>query len=216
MTTALIHRTLSVGLLAAFSVGIAGCSDTVREGRSPAYLIVQRLEAASGAEDDQFSDELSSDVLTNGTVFEDLARVTLRLGLRDIGAVGSPTSPTTNNFVTVNRYTVAFRRTDGRNTPGVDVPYGFEGAGSVTVTDSDTTMSFVIVRTQAKVESPLKDLTGGGAVRTISTIADITFYGRDQVGNDVSITGSISVNFSDWGDPDGGTEEPEPEPEPEV
>jgi hypothetical protein len=62
----------------------------------------------------------------------------------------------------------------------------------------------------------LKDLTGGGAVRTISTIADITFYGRDQVGNDVSITGSISVNFSDWGDPDGGTEEPEPEPEPEV
>ena len=202
MTTALIHRTVCFGLLAAAGAGASGCSDTVREGRSPAYLIVQRLEAASGAEDDQFSDELSSDVLTSGSVFEDLARVTFSLGLRDIGAPGSPNSPTVNNFITVNRYAVTFRRTDGRNTPGVDVPYGFEGAGTVTVSGSDATMSFVIVRGQAKVESPLKELTGGGAVRSISTIADVTFYGRDQVGNDVSSTASISVNFSDWGDPE--------------
>jgi hypothetical protein len=211
MTTALIHRTVCFGLLATAAAGASGCSSTVREGRSPAYLIVQRLEAASGAEDDQFADELSSDVLTNGSVFEDLARVTLRLGLRDIGPVGTPNAPTTNNFITVNRYAVTFRRTDGRNTPGVDVPYGFEGAGTVTVTGSDATLTFVIVRAQAKVESPLKELTRGGAVRSISTIADVTFYGRDQVGNDVSSTASISVNFSDWGDPDGGTEEPEPE-----
>ncbi len=107
---------------------------------------------------------------------------------------------------------MTFRRTDGRNTPGVDVPYAFEGAGTVTVTGTDATMAFVLVRAQAKVESPLKELSGGGAMRTISTIADITFYGRDQVGNDVSITGSISVNFSDWADPERRAE-PEPEPE---
>jgi hypothetical protein len=202
MTTVLIRRTVGLGLLATVAAGISGCSSTVREGRSPAYLIVQRIEAASGAEDDKFSDELSSDVLTNNTVFEDLARATFRLALKDIGAAGAPTSPTTNNFITVNRYTVTFRRTDGRNTPGVDVPYSFEGAGSVTVSSTDATMSFVLVRTQAKVESPLKELTNGGAVRTISTVADITFYGRDQVGNDVSVSGSISVNFSDWGDPE--------------
>ena len=168
MTTASIHRTVCLGLLAAAAAGASGCSSTVREGRSPAYLIVQQLEAASGAEDDQFSDELSSDVLTNGSVFEDLARVTFRLGLKDIGAEGAPNSPTVNNFITVNRYAVTFRRTDGRNTPGVDVPYAFEGAGTVTVTGSDATMSFVIVRAQAKVESPLKELAGGGAVRSIS------------------------------------------------
>lgn len=202
MTTVLIRRTLGLGLLATIAAGVSGCSSTVREGRSPAYLIVQRIEAASGAEDDKFSDELSSDVLTNNTVFEDLARATFRLALKDIGPAGAPTSPTTNNFITVNRYTVTFRRTDGRNTPGVDVPYSFEGAGSVTVSSTDATMSFVLVRTQAKVESPLKELTNGGAVRTISTVADITFYGRDQVGNDVSVSGSISVNFSDWGDPE--------------
>ncbi len=202
MTTVLIRRTVCLGLLATVVAGASGCSSTVREGRSPAYLIVQRIQAASGAEDDIFSDELSSDVLTNNSVFEDLARVTFRLGLKDIGPAGVPTSPTANNFITVNRYTVTFRRTDGRNTPGVDVPYPFEGAGTVTVLATDSTMSFVIVRTQAKVESPLRELTNGGAVRTISTIADITFYGRDQAGNDVSVSGAISVNFSDWGDPD--------------
>ncbi len=210
MTTALIRRTVGLGLLAAVAAGVSSCSSTVREGRSPAYLIVTRVEAASGAEDDKFSDELSSDVLTNNSVFEDLARVTLHLALKDIGPAGSPTSPTANNFITVNRYTVTFRRTDGRNTPGVDVPYPFEGAGTVTVTATDATMSFVLVRSQAKVESPLKELTNGGAVRTISTIADITFYGRDQTGSDVSVSSSISVNFSDWGDPDAETPTPTP------
>ena len=41
----------------------------------------------------------------------------------------------------------------------------------------------------------------GGAQNVISTIAEVTFYGRDQAGNEVSVTGSISVNFSDFGDP---------------
>ena len=41
---------------------------------------------------------------------------------------------------------------------------------------------------------------GGGVV--ISTIADVTFFGRDQTGREVSVVGSISVNFADWADPD--------------
>jgi hypothetical protein len=59
----------------------------------------------------------------------------------------------------------------------------------------------VLVRAQAKLEAPLKALRNGGSAIVISTIADITFYGQDQNGNQVSVTGSISVNFADWGDP---------------
>jgi len=201
MTTALVCRIATRSILALAAMTTLGCSDTVREGRSPAYLIVQRVEASSGAEDDEFSDELSSDVMTGGGVVEDLGRVTFRLAMKDIGPSGGAT-PTTNNFITVNRYAVRFRRTDGRNTPGVDVPYAFEGAGTATVSAEDSAMVFVLVRAQSKVESPLKELARGGAVRTISTIADITFYGRDQTGNDVSVSGSISVNFADWADPE--------------
>ena len=45
-------------------------------------------------------------------------------------------------------------------------------------------------------------LRGLGGSVLISTIADVTFYGRDQAGRDSSVTGQISVNFADWGDPE--------------
>jgi hypothetical protein len=62
-----------------------------------------------------------------------------------------------------------------------------------------------MVRAQAKLEPPLRNLRAGGGAGLISTIADVTFYGKDQTGTDVSVTGSISVNFADWADPDGGS-----------
>lgn len=197
------HLRQRLGLGAALALGlmVTGCSDTVREGQSPAYLIINQLEGASGADDEKFSNLLASDVTTNGTVFEDAGRVTFGLALKDIGSPGEPTAPTTNNYITITRYHVTFRRTDGRNAPGVDVPYAFDGGGTVTVTESGASLVFALVRAQAKIEAPLKSLAGGGGAALISTIADVTFYGKDQTGNDVAATGSISVNFADWGDP---------------
>jgi hypothetical protein len=34
----------------------------------------------------------------------------------------------------------------------------------------------------------------------ITTIAEITFYGRDQVGHEVSATGRITVEFGNFAD----------------
>ena len=144
---------------------------------------------------------LASDVTTNGTVFEDAGRVTFGLGLKDIGSPGQPTSPTTNNYITITRYHVTSAAPTAGMSPGVDVPYAFDGGGTVTVTESGGSMVFALVRAQAKIEAPLKSLAAGGGAALISTIADVTFYGKDQTGNDVTATGSISVNFADWGDP---------------
>ena len=58
-----------------------------------------------------------------------------------------------------------------------------------------------LVRLQAKSEAPLKALIGGNGAFAISTIAEITFYGQDQAGREVSVTAKISVTFADWGDP---------------
>jgi hypothetical protein len=198
---AISTRIAWIALASVVAAAAAGCGEQVREGRSPAYLMVTKMSAASGAEPDKDSDELSSDVVTNGGVIEDIGTAQFKLALKDIGQPGSPTSPTTNNYITVTRYHVAYRRSDGRNTPGVDVPFPFDGGGTVTVTDKDAAMSFVIVRVQAKLEAPLKSLRQGGGAAAISTIADVTFYGRDQAGNEVTATGSISVNFADWADP---------------
>jgi hypothetical protein len=201
MFTTTIRRMTALAVGPVLALGAVACSDTVRQGRSSSYLIVDSVQAAQGNDQSTFSGELSSDVITKGTLYEDLGQATFTLALKDVGPSGSTPAPTTNNFITVTRYHVSYRRTDGRNTPGVDVPFGFDGAGTATVSDSGGTLVFVLVRAQAKAEPPLANLQGQGGASMISTIADVTFYGKDQTGNDVAVTGSISVNFADWGDP---------------
>ena len=79
------------------------------------------------------------------------------------------------------------------------MPYGFDGAVTATVpADGAATMGFELVRHVAKEESPLVQLIANPQI--ITAIAEITFYGRDQVGNDISVTGSISIEFGNFGD----------------
>jgi hypothetical protein len=179
----------------------SGCGDVARQGEGSSYLIVQALEAASGAEPDEFEGVLFSDTLTVvdavPTVFADNGRVTLSLGMKDPALA---TSPSQVNLITINRYRVRYIRADGRNTPGVDVPYGFDGAITLTVGASNVSGVFEIVRHTAKAEAPLQALTVNGVI--ISTIAEVTFYGSDQTGREVSVVGHISVNFGNFGDPE--------------
>ena len=196
-----VRRLLSSAFVAASALAVTACSETVRTGNASVYLVMSQLGASpGGASSSTFDTKLSSDVVTNGTVYEDLGQATISLGQKDI------TSPiSSNNYVTITRYHVDFVRSDGRNTPGVDVPYGFDGAVTFTVTEGAAAGTFVLVRAQSKLEPPLISLRGGGGQIAISTIAQVTFYGRDQVGNDVSVSGSIGVNFADWGDPSSET-----------
>ncbi|MGH9201307.1 MAG: hypothetical protein ACRD2A_08735, partial [Vicinamibacterales bacterium] len=94
-----------------------------------------------------------------------------------------------------------YRRADNHNTPGVDVPYDFDGAATFTVpTEGTVTVGFDLVRTVAKAEPPLRTLVQ--QFTTITTIATVTFYGQDQAGNTVSATGKIGITFGDFGDPE--------------
>jgi hypothetical protein len=190
-------------------VSFAGCTAQQRQGDGSSYLILSTLECASGAKPDDRGNTCSSDVVTYvkqqvggqevkvSTLYEDGGLVTFTLGMKDPSATVSPT-----NYISINRYRVQYVRADGRNTPGVDVPYPFDGAMTLTVGDREMTGSFSIVRLQAKAESPLKQLAGGGGAIAIATLADVTFYGKDQAGHDVSVTGHIGINFADWGDPE--------------
>ena len=58
------------------------------------------------------------------------------------------------------------------------------------------------MRVVAKGEAPLIRMVNNGGVQAFSTIADVTFFGRDQAGNEVTVTGNITVSFADYGDPD--------------
>jgi hypothetical protein len=192
----------SIVLVAATSA----CGDVIRDGRSPVYLVVNSVEAAPGHAPATFFSNLNSDVIRRVTtpspctetapclvVFNDLGRAKVSLASKDYLV-----APTSNNFVTINRYHINYRRADGRNTPGVDVPFAYDGATTVTVTGDEATVGFEIVRIAAKKESPLAQLVTN--LNYITMIADVTFYGKDQVGNDVDAQGSISIVFGNFGD----------------
>ena len=205
----LIIRILTVVSVAAAATS---CGDVVRQGRAPVFLIIDQLTASRGGGTATASSFLLSDVLTIvttpapcstdnpcATIFNDTGAATLRLSPKDIGPVGVPVTPSQNNEVTIRRVHVGYRRSDGRNIQGVDVPYAFDGAATGTVPAAGTlTLGFEMVRHTAKEESPLVQLQSNGVI--ITTIADVTFYGTDKVGNDISVTGSIQVDFGNFGD----------------
>ena len=200
---------LAAGLGAvAMSAAMAGCGgEFVRDSQSPVRLVVSNLESKD-------QNTLLSDVVQMVTspapcttaspcpsVFNDMATVELTLVLRDPGNPVSPTTPSLLNQVTVNRYRVKFRRADGHNVPGVDVPYDFDSAFTMTVPANGVGEgTFQIVRHSAKEEAPLRSLRFSNDI--ISTIAEVTFFGRDQAGNEISATSFMGVDFGDFADED--------------
>jgi len=190
----------------AMSAAMAGCGgEFVRDSQSPVRLVVNSL---------QWNDQNTaiSDVIRLvrtpapctaaspcPTVVNDMATAEFRIILRDPGNTASPNSPSLVNQVTINRYRVQYRRTDGHNVPGVDVPYDFDSAFTLTVPATGTAEgAFQLVRHSAKEEAPLAALRFSDDI--ISAIAEVTFYGRDQAGNEISASANIGVDFGDFAD----------------
>lgn len=190
--------------LAAAVVGTVSCGDVVRTGRAPVFLVVNSIGGGEAS-----SAFLLSDVIRNRTspapcsttnpcptVFDDPGTASLAVNMKDFNITPAPNN---NNAVTITRYRVEYRRSDGRNTPGVDVPFPIDGGTTTTIpANSVGSVGFELVRHTAKAESPLVQLINDPAV--ISTTAYVTFFGTDQVGNDISATGTILVNFGNFGD----------------
>jgi len=211
MSTPIATRILALGALVAVSTS---CGDVVRSSRAPVIVVINSIQAQAGRAGGfgPLGGVLLSDVITNvtspppcapaspcPTIFNDVAQAQLSLALKDIGTPAVPAVPSTNNQVTITRVHIEYIRADGRNTPGVDVPWAFDGAVTATIPVSGTaTLGFEIVKHVAKEESPLVQLQQSASI--ITTIARITFYGTDIVGNEVSATGQIQVDFGNFGD----------------
>jgi hypothetical protein len=195
-----------IGVAAIVATSIS-CGDVVRQGRAPVYLIIDSLQGGS-----PLAQNVSSDVIRNvtspapcaadnpcPTVFNDVGSAQLRVALKDIGTPGAATTPTPNNDVTITRIHIKYTRADGRSVQGVDVPFEWDAASTLTVpAGGSATIGFELVRLVAKEESPLVQLIGSPSF--INTITEVTFYGRDQVGNEVTVMGKIQINFGNFGD----------------
>lgn len=179
------------------AAALTSCGQAVRQGQGNSYLIMTSLGGSSGATPGVFTSPLLSDVVTvvggQNFVFNDPGQAVLQLAMKD--QVG--TQPSTANFITLTQYRVEYSRTDGRNIQGVDVPYAFDGAVTATVAGSST-VGFMLVRHSAKMEAPLQTLASGAAPLTV--IAKVTFYGADQTGRGVSVSGNMEITFWNFGD----------------
>jgi hypothetical protein len=172
---------------------LTSCSEAIRTGQSPAYLVMTSLQGSAGLTGG-FGSTLQSDVVSDtGSIAQDLGQAVLQLTMKDPLA----SSPTAVNAITITQYHVDYIRSDGRNTQGVDVPFAFDGAVTATVSGT-ASVPFTLVRVQAKEEAPLKALRLGGGANVITTIARVTLYGHDQNGREVSVSGNIEVSFADW------------------
>jgi hypothetical protein len=102
--------------------------------------------------------------------------------------------------IVVESYRVTYVRADGRNTPGIDVPYSFDGAANFLVPAAvPVSQQLMVVRHQAKLEPPLRNLAGMGGAIVVSVIAQIDFYGHQVVtGETVSARASLNITFADF------------------
>jgi hypothetical protein len=168
----------------------------MQQGNGSSYLIVDSLQAASGAAPTALSTMLASDVVTikagTPTFFSDPGQVVMHVAMKD---TSSDVAPTDTNTITLTGYHVDYVRSDG----GTVVPASFDGALTATVTTSSTTVPFILVNAQAKGVAPLAALQG--TINHIVVVAHVTFSGHDQAGHSVTVATTISIDFADWADP---------------
>lgn len=188
-----VRLAVAIGCAAA----LTSCGQAVRQGQGNSYLILTSLTgSAGGTAAGTFTTSLLSDVVTVvdgvSSTFNDTGRASFTLAMKD-----SLTTPSTVNSITITQYRVEYIRTDGHNIQGVDVPYTIDGPLTATVAGSST-VSFTLVRHTAKQEAPLRTLRSGASPLTV--IARVTFYGADQTGRGVSVSGQMEITFSNFGD----------------
>jgi len=194
--------TYIIKLMVIFSVVVLlyACNPIENETRSASLLYVESI-TGTDIEDNEVNFVQSDVAVQTGesqqvSVTSDL--MTATLGVRTLDP--EPIYGTSDyNNVVLNRYVVTYSRTDGNNVEGVDVPYSFEGSLSTEIAVGSTqSLSLVIVREAAKLESPLIELRDGGGEVVLTVNAKIEFYGHDLANRKVKATGHLTIYFANY------------------
>jgi hypothetical protein len=179
--------TLCAAAAVVAALGMGGCSAAYVEGDAASVLLLVNA-IAEGA-------PILSDVRgTGGAIVNCQGAVSLSARAKN------PTVQVgVSEDVRVTRYTVAYRRSDGRGVQGVDVPYTISGNMSLLVASADDAVEVAIdlVRHQAKLEPPLINIVD---LQVVTMFADVSFFGQTISGKTVTASGSAQVTFADFAD----------------
>ncbi len=180
-----IGGTLALGM----AMMLSGCGQPDYVTDSAASVLLLVVDVNEGA-------VLDSDVrlgLDSNLICPDTIDMTLTVRNKNPQLVAG-----SQGDVLIQQYEIRYRRSDGRDAEGIDVPHTVAGgiASSVLV-DAQTTIPIEVVRRQAKLEPPLSGITGFDIV---TMIAEITITGRTVSGDSVSATGNLQIDFANYGD----------------
>lgn len=182
-------KVASVVVLAGLTM--VGCTpDWAKNGDSQVVLLMTAIN--DGA-------PLTSDVqISSGTVCADLVSLRLENHFKNPNV----TATGFRHDFTVERYEVHYFRSDGRNTEGVDVPFAITGnLSQEVIEESAATLSLEVVRRQAKLEPPLRNLSGGGGALVVTMFAEITLHARTTTGEVTNpVSGRLQIDFADFVD----------------
>jgi hypothetical protein len=187
------------------------CTEVEDNTRSASLLTVSQVVGAPGSPGETAGTPLLSDVCDNPndasqdpdtcTVFNDNADVTLDNDFLQIGPGSGVGSPGFINDIVATQYRIDYVRPNGRNTPGIDVPFGIDGTMDIRVPVNGTkTVSILVVRHQAKREPPLSEITTGEGETVITANALIQVFGHDIAGRTVNATGFLEIHWANYGE----------------
>jgi hypothetical protein len=162
---------------------LSGCTPSyVTDSSAPVILTIQDINGGSA---------VLSDVNNDGTIINCDVEVGVQLRSKN------PEDPgTAVEDVTISRYEIRYRRSDGRGQEGVDVPFTVSGNMAFQVTvNGEGTFSIRLVRHAAKIVPPLSNISG---LEIVTMIADVTLYGETVARQGVSATGSVQIDFADY------------------
>ncbi len=177
---------------AAATILMTGCTpDWAKQGNSQAELLMTAINGGN---------VLDSDVaISSGSVCPDEVPLRLENHFKN----PSVTATGFRHDIVVQSYQVRYFRSDGRNVEGVDVPYTITGnVSQEVIQENDATLNIEVVRRQAKLEPPLRNLVDGATGGLIVTMfAEITLYGVDNTGQVTNpVTGRMQIDFANFGD----------------
>jgi len=181
---------------------LLACNPLENDTKSVSLLVVESLSGTDteGNERNFVQSDVQKVDKDSGQTYvtADIGKATLAARMLD-PAPKLGTSPYAD--IELTRYVVTFTRSDGKNTPGIDVPYPIEGnvAGLIKV-DVQTAVTLVIVKEVAKLEPPLINLIQNRAEGAINVTARLDLYGHDLLNHNVKATGYISVFFANYFD----------------
>jgi len=181
---------------------LASCVAKENDSTSSSFLVINSL-TGTDLQGNEGSTTVFSDVDIAGSIINDNA-------VASISALTyNPTEDSVENDITyymniiVDQIDVEFKRTDGRNVEGVDVPYRFtQPMNWLVQVDAVEEIPFVLIRHVAKLEAPLlalREVPSQGFV--LQLVAMVTVHGKDLGGHRVApVSGYVSVWCSNFAD----------------